>query len=164
MDWNFVPESIHIEIFFSSRIPNPAFSAFKEHVWLRSTSDQKPATGILNIHPSGSHLVWIPIGPLQKDEVYEIQALPGMTLAPDFPSPSPSPSPSTGKVLEFRVQSAVTPKTGGFQVRSKLALRETRSFQLTSIAFLDQSHAILTDSQSRILLLELDPITGESQI
>lgn len=159
-DWNFVPESIHIEIFFSSRIPNPAVSDFQEHVWLRSTSDQKPTTGILNIHPSGSHLVWIPIGPLQQDEVYEIQALPGMTLAPDFLSPSPS----TGKVLEFRVQSAVTPKASGFQVRSKLALRETRSFQFTSIAFLDQSHAILTDSQSRILLLELDPITGESQI
>lgn len=157
-DWNFVPESIRIEIFFSSRIPNSAVSAFREHAWLRSTSDQKPATGILNIHPSGYHLVWIPIGPLQQGEVYEIQPLPGMTLAPDFHSPS------VARALEFRVQSAVMTKASGFQVRSNLALRETRSFQFTSIAFLDQSHAILTDSQSRILLLQLDPITGESQI
>lgn len=157
-DWNFVPESIRIEIFFSSRIPNSAVSAFQEHVWVRSTSDQKPAPGILNIHPSGYHLVWIPIGALQQDEVYEIQAPPGMVLAPDFHSPS------AAKALEFRVQSVVMPKASGFQVRSKLALRETRSFQFTSIAFLDQSHAILTDSQSRILLLQLDPITGESQI
>ncbi len=145
-DWRNAPRSIWLEITFNRQVQLTDPSRPLAEIF--EVENQTPVPVSLSWNPPGTLLKIIPLAPLEPGLNYSLRLN------------QIDPSESSQIAASWTTEADDVNHGNGFLMDAELVLTEPRSSHWTTLNFINDQFALITDSVGGVSLLQFHPITG----